>query len=47
MNYKNVLHELLNYFYYKQYEHEYYPCYDRIQEIDEEGNPYYVFYINY
>lgn len=35
---KLLIQELLEYFYYKQYEHDYYPCYDMHTEMDVCGN---------
>ena len=37
---QTVLQELLEYFYYHQYEHEYYPAYDMVTEYDYNGNKY-------
>lgn len=43
---KSVIQELLEYFYYHQYEHEdYYPCYDMLPDYDEYGNEYNCIYI--
>ena len=46
---REVIHDLLNYFYFNQYNEDnwFYPSYDRIQEIDNDGNPYYTFYIHH
>ena len=42
---KSVIQELLEYFYYHQYEHDYYPMYDMHTEFDMEGNEYKCMFI--
>ena len=42
---KTVTQELLEYFYYHQYQHNYYPCYDLVKDMDMQGNEYNCIYI--
>ena len=44
---KSVIQDLLNYFYFNQYNDKnwFYPSYDRIEEVDYDGNSYHTFYI--
>ena len=40
---KTVTQELLEYFYYHQYQHN--PCYDLVKDMDMQGNEYNCIYI--